>query len=410
MKHRLFWGGLFIIVNFIALIIMINSGELIGDVYGIPVTNYENLIKTSTIVILTYILVIFLLPLFLSRLKLPKIKFKEDLVASRISILMLCLQIGFIIFNFSNGVNVAGSGNQRTDSVFSLFWIFFPVDLLFIIYYASYRDQKLFGVNLLVAVISSLSRGRSDIFLLIVFFESALLFKSGKLTFLKVYLLFSIGIVFYPLIVALKFAFRIYFGSSDSSGNFILVSELGKSIEENGIYGFIFTGLEHFISRIQVVSIASEIERFSSILSNSLSRGDFYPFWMEGFPGLIVDRLIGQDKHYPLGVFFTKVGDFSWSFNVGDWNTNPSLASWFFIEPLWSGFLILYVMFFCFLTFFLSSLINRGVLRNEMIFYSWLIFLLPGWLGVFFSFCYSLFVFLMMKALMNSIPKFRWHN
>jgi hypothetical protein len=395
-----------IVINLIAYFIMLSSSELIGDVSGFPIQNINHLHLAFLMVALTIFLFLFIYFNFLVKIAIRPLMFnnKADFLANRLGGVILTLQILFFIFNLFYGVNVSGSGNKSTNSVLSVFWVFVAPDLLFIIYYGFYRDSKLFKANLTIALISSLARGRGGIILLVLFMELSRLVRHKKISRIKLLTLGGLIILCYPLLNILKFAIRLYLGDgSIGTLDYHFISVFHNSLD-GGYFNALITGVEHIVGRLQTISIVSEIYRLSDIIMEGFKNNKFFAFWEEGLHGIIFDRLMGESRNVPLGTFFTEVGNFNWNFVVGDWNTNPGMAGWLLLNPLWSTFFLLYVGFLCFLSIFLIKLIGQTDMSHDVAWFAWAFYLIPGWLSVFFMFIFSLFIFLLIKVLLSSIP------
>jgi hypothetical protein len=406
---RNIFGFSLVMINFIALLIMTQTGELIGDVKGIPVYDQNALLVSGLLVCSSYIIILFIFYPLLLKVKIPKIRFKyEAIFESRISFILIVLQILFLIFNLSNGVNIAGSGNVETSSIFSVFWIFFPIDLFFVIYYAFCRNARLFRINLLIAIISSLVRGRADIFLLVLFFELSKKIKNKNLSVKKLLVVSGITLAVYPVLLLVKFAFRLYLGETGDQPLDYYLLELMNDGKRDGYFYAFYSGIEHIIGRLQTVSIVAEIYRLSDLLQNLYYQGGFFPFWLEGLHGIILDKLLGESRNVPLGTAFTGIGDFNWQFNVGDWNTNPGFSGWIVLNPLWLGGYLLYTALLCLLSVVFTKLIGESDLRDDMLWYSWAFYLMPAWLGVFFLFIYTLGLFFFIKWIISVIPPIRF--
>lgn len=403
---RSFAGLALVAINIIAYFIMLNSRELIGDVSGFPVENFNDLHIAFLSTIITFFFFLFFYFNYLSSLSIKPITFKNSpCVEKRIGWLILALQVLFFYFNLSNGVNVSGSGNKTTDSIWGGLWVFVAPDLLFIIYYGFYRDSSLFKANLTVAIISSLFRGRGGIVLLIVFMELSRLVRRKNISLFKLSIPLAIIFLCYPLLNILKFTFRLYFGDGSlQSADYYLIS-VANGILDGGYLNAVYAGFEHVIGRLQVVSIVSEIYRLSNVIIDGSVAGQYFPFWKEGLHGIIWDRLSGEARNFPLGTYFTEIGRFSWDFTVGDWNTNPGLAGWLVIlSPLeFIGFFI-YIGTLGFLSVLFTKLTGKSDMSLDMLWFSWAFYLMPAWLSVFVLFVFSLFIFLMFKVILSLVP------
>jgi hypothetical protein len=405
LKGRTLFGIGFIVINLLAYGIMLQTGELLGDVKGVLVQDYGLLHVSALLVCFSYFIVLFVVFEFFIKIKVPKIRFKfESLSGNRVGVFFSVLQMLFLSISILNGVNIAGSGNATTNSIFSIFWVFFPVDLLLVIYYSFYRDSSFFKVNIIIAIISSLLRGRADVFLMILFFEISRKIRNKSLSFIKIFFVGLGTLCLYPVLIVLKFAFRLYLGEGGDQSLDVLIIGLMEQNQKSGFFYSLYFGFEHILGRLQTVSIVAEIARFSSTLRELFSQGGFYPFWLEGLHGIILDQVLGHSINVPLGTAFTGVGDFNWQFDVGDWNTNPGLVGWVVLNPLWTAGYIFYIAFLCFFSVVFTKIIGDCDMRNDMLWYSWAFYLMPAWLGVFFLFTYTLLLFFLIKCVMSFIP------
>jgi hypothetical protein len=104
-------------------------------------------------------------------------------------------------------------------------------------------------------------------------------------------------------------------------------------------------------------------------------------------------------------VAFTSIGDFGGDFDVGSWNTNTGWVGWLFVAPMWIPVFLFYTGSLCYLSFYFAKKIGMGILLRDLVWFAWLIYLLPGWLGSFVGFVYSLFVFLVLKVCVSKLPR-----
>ena len=403
---RYLLGAFLLLVNLTSYFVMLNTGQLVGDVVGFPVQDFFMLTVSLLTVLISYYF--FLFPLFNLFLKFNfktlRTKHPEK-VEHRLGLLIFIFQIIFIAFNLFYGVNIAGSGNERASTSFSIFWVFFPIDMLFIIYYGCYRDSKYFKINGIVALVSFITRGQAGILLLFAFMELSKAYREKKISLNKIFVFFIIILVSYPFINILKFAFRLYFGGTDNAGLDSYVVELFTSSQSEGYFQSFIIGIEHLLYRFQIVSIVTEIYRLSDTLMPLYEQNVFFPFWLEGLHGLMLDKIFDEPRRYPLGTIFTSVGNFNWNFEVCTWNVNPGLAGWLLINHLWAAFVFIYTLFLCFISVFLFRLLGGGSSLKDILWFTWAFYLLPGWLGVFVLFIYSLALFIFLKFLVTLLPR-----
>lgn len=203
-------------------------------------------------------------------------------------------------------------------------------------------------------------------------------------------------LILYPLLTIAKWVIRAS-GGRDFSFE-VLYDAVFKNLNEQSYLDLIYFGLEHIIGRLQLTSILNEIINMKDKLQFLYQKNDFQPFWMEGLHGIFIERLFYGEKTRNLGVAFTEYANFNWIFEVGDWNINVSLPAWFFISPWFSILYLLYIFSLCFFSVFLVKLIGQTNSARDLIWLSWLVYLVPLWLGTFVALIYTLFVFLLLKC------------
>ena len=133
MNPRSLWLWLFIYVNITAGLIMYSTGELVGDLVGAPVFSNSALLIASMLVVASYYFI--LGPIYR---RLVKINIKPILSSERslaigpsMGVLITILQIGYMIFNLSTGVNVAGKNNVTSNSLTSIIFVILMIYFLF---------------------------------------------------------------------------------------------------------------------------------------------------------------------------------------------------------------------------------------------------------------------------------------
>lgn len=397
-KEYIPWLLGFIFVNIIATFIMLDSNELIGDLKGTVVSNPYILLLSLILIVITYFFLMW--PFFISvfSIKIKKLKFNRDenIISLRLGFFILFIQVCFFLFNSYYGVNVAGTNNKTADTPLALIWVLIPADALFVVYYAFYRDSKFFKVNLIFWLFSNIIRGWAGVILFVIFFEWCRLVRRNALSFTKIFIAVLLVLILYPLLTIAKWVIRAS-GGRDFSFE-VLYDAVLKNLNEQSYLDLIYFGLEHIIGRLQLTSILNEIINMKDKLQFLYQNNDFQPFWMEGLHGILIERLFYGEKTRNLGVAFTEYANFNWVFEVGDWNINASLPAWFFISPWSSVLYLLYIFSLCFFSVFLVKLIGQTNSARDLIWLSWLVYLVPLWLGTFVALIYALFVFLLLKC------------
>ena len=397
----------FIIINVIATFIMNTNLELIGDLAGTSVNDVLDLWLALFYISISYIIIMSFVFSNFMKIKFKKIKFDKnnDVIGTRLGIIISVLQILFFIFNSFYGVNTAGSNNTRVDTPLAFIWVLIPADTLFVIYYAYYRNNRMFKLNLVIWLLSNFLRGWMGVFLFVIFFEWCLMYRKGVITYGKVILASIVILVVYPLLSVVKWVMRA------SGGESIPVKDIATNLSTNlagqDYIQLIHAGFEHIISRLQLTSVLTEVINMKDKLQVHYEAGHFLPFWMEGLHGIVIERLLYDQKTMYLGTAFTEYANFGWEFVVGDWNINLSLPAWFIIAPYFSVFYIIYILLLCFFSIMLMKSIGETKSSNDLIWLVWFVYLIPLWLGTFVAFIYAMFVFLILKFIFSKIPSFK---
>jgi hypothetical protein len=408
MNPRRPWFWLFIFVNIAAAIIMMSTGELIGDLAGQNLHSRSALLMALALILASYYFLLGPLFNFVTRIKVHSLNFKgsESHAANNIGIFLALMQILFIFFNVSNGINIAGSNNITTQSSFSLFWVAFPVDALFLIYYGTYRESRYFYVNLLIWIISNTLRGWAGIFFAIIFLEWCRAVRNGKLSITKIGFLVLFVICLYPVLSNLKWIIRAASGTDLSLTT--IVDGLSISLVGSDYFTLISDGLMHLIGRLQTTSMMIDVIRISDFLQDRFEAGDFAPFWKEGLHGIFYDRLFSEKKQDYIGVAFTSYETFNFDYKVGDWNVSLGYPSWFFISPVLIFIYIGYTCLLAFVSYYLLKKIGFTQLTADLLWYTWLVYLLAPWFLPFTNFIYAILVFMMIKVVASIVPNIKY--
>lgn len=406
------WG--YVLINLCATIWMLAYGELLGDAAGVPISNVSDLLIAFFLVIASYVFLLGPLFGFFSNMKIKKIFISQKMSSIMLSEyklnlnigwIILVIQLSFMVFNLANHVNIAGSAHITADSIFSIVWVLLPVDSLFLIYYGIVRENslnRLVGANLLVYLISNFLRGWTGMLLFIMFLEWCRAVRHKKIRFKPLVIISFIIIFLYPFVLSFKWAFRVS-GFSDELASEGITDAL-LLFSESDYISIIFDTIGQIVSRLQITSIVEEVIRYSTVLQNQFDLNVFRPFWMEGLHGIVYDRMFLSKKSIDVGVAFTMMEHFGNAFEIGSWNVNIGWVGWLFISPYWIPVFIIYTTLLCFLSVFFAKKIGMNPLFSDLIWLSWLVYLIPGWLGAFVGFIYALLVFLIFKTVLFMLP------
>lgn len=386
---------------------MLSAGELIGDVAGVPIQSVARLEFACFVVVMSYLLLLGPVFEFFTKLRSARLRIHspEAVVNNRMGVFLLIAQLAFLAFNVSYGVNVAGSGNVKADTSIGLLWVLLPVDSLFMIYYAACRKSRFWWLNLAVYVISNVVRGWLGMFFFIVFMEWCRLFREKRVRLSRVVGGAIVMIVFYPVVLNLKWAFR---AASSDIPVFEGISSVLETLSLADFFQMILDGIGQVVARLQITSLVEQVIAYSDRLQSAFGKGMFKPFWLEGLHGVIFDKMISSDNRMSLGTAFTAIGNFGGDFDVGSWNTNTGWIGWFFVAPGWIPFFLLYTAVLGFLSVYFVKKIGETVAMRDLLWFAWLAYLVSGWLGSFVGFIHALLVFLLLKFGLSILPDLTW--
>lgn len=403
------WLTVYILANIIATLIMYNTNTLIGDVVTTRLYNVGDLWLASGIVVLSYFLILRPIYQFLSRLKVnPKFDLSTTPQAERIvGYILLGLQIAYLIFNLVEGVNVAGS-TQKTQSPLLFFWIFTPVDMMFLVYYAQFRNTKMFKFNLIAYLVSNILRGWAAVYLFVLFFEWCNMVRKGKINYGLIALLGIVMFFMYPYLLYAKLVLRTI-GSDTTGMSDGFLTAFIQVMQSRGYVEFLEEGITHLIGRLQYTSILVEILHYKDQVVQLYDQGAILHFWQDGLPQLAYRKLLGIQAPFNLGVVLTDLFFPQQEF-VGRWNINPGVAAWFIITPLWSIPYLVYILILCFLSIWCMKQfpLNQGTM--DVVWLAWLVFLLPGWINAFIGFIYSILLMIIIVKFARYLAKIKLYS
>jgi hypothetical protein len=402
------WLYLYLVSNLIGVIIMLSTGMLVGDVERYVLYSNTVLFISLLIVLLSYFLL--LKPVFslMSRIKVRQYLNLQtnNRSDSIVGIIVLLLQVGFMLFNIVEGVNIAGAGS-KTQSPFSVIWIFTPIDTMFLVYYVQFRHTKIFAPNLLVYFVSNIMRGWSGVFLLVLFLEWCSMYRNRKINIKLIVLMVVIGTLMYPYLLYVKYVFRTIGMTSDGFDSFFYI--FFDTMKSRSYGEFLVEGMSHIIGRFQYTSIIVELIHYRDQFAEMYQNGGFLPFWQDGLPQLTYRQLLGIKAPFNLGVemtyFFYPHKDVEL---IGSWNMNPGYAAWFIITPHLSLLYILYTMFLCFMSVFLMKQFELKNHTMDVVWLAWLVYLVPGWINVFILFNYSILFMIAIVFVSKKIALIRF--
>jgi hypothetical protein len=365
--------------NLIAAILFGMTGELDGDLIGYPLPSYSILL-TATIFVVSSIRVSTLFPCEQS-----SGVFNETNI---IGIFVLLAQVGYLIFNFQEGVNVAGS-IQQSDSSLRYLWFILVPDALFLVYYGLCRKSHLFVPNLFLYLISNAMRGWLGTWLIVFFIEGAYRLREGHLNWKKVLPILAIFVAALPILVELKWKIR----TSLVDGNVPLNEVYGDILE----YVKNIDWLEDFsnvirpvVMRFQHLACVIGIMDNANVISDGLSDRVYLYFFEEGLQPL--EKLVGMaatpDIHVTLLRYL--IPDQLQPNSIT--NTHVGFVGWFWLSPLLLPFYLLYLLLLSWLGVWLGKKLETEGLFSDVVWFSWLGFLMNGWFAAYIQFLQAMVV------------------
>lgn len=397
--YKILWLIAYLLINCIAALIIFNNGMLLGDMNGVLVD--ENSLVFFSLLIVLFCYVVFLGPVFssFSRMKIPQMlaasnELNQQYFGRRFNLAMVILQLMFMYFNISNGTNIAGNVTE-TNSIWKYFWIFFPVDMFFIISYGYFRGCSFFKASALIFILSNLQRGWAGGIMIVIFFELYRSYLDGRFNVRRIAFVGVTILLSYPILQFAKWSVR---SGGAGDGSLAMFFDLLNGLTWSSYVDSLFLGVEHIIGRIQLVSTLYQTITNSQLLQELYESGTVLPFWLEGMHGVIYEKLLYGERTYSLATAVLGTEMFSHSDRVvGTSVTNLSYASWFFVTPILSIFYILYTLFILFLSVCMIKLNGSTKESLNLLWFVWFIYLFPPWFGSIISFVYCMGLLLIIR-------------
>lgn len=394
---KIIFLSLFLISNIYSFIHYFINGSFLGEVSQFDYKNEEAAMYILFLILFFY----FFFMVFLYRI-LINIKIKP-LITNAFEDrwnrtqefwgwLLIIIQLMFIFYFTLTGSFGANSTN-REGSIISAIWVLLSPDNLFFIYYSIFRKSKLAKYNCALAIISNILRGWSAIFIFILFIELCHRYREKRLRIGILAKFASVLFLLYPFILITKYAVRDYLAIGQDFSSVFSIT-WGYVFNNEGILGYfsgLIFGLDQFFSRIQIFSNATVLFSIRDQIATYIENHAVNSFWNEGIYGLIWNRIAGYPNANNLGEVFAFFIDPQSV--LGSWNSNPSFLSWIFIYPFEFGTYLFFVLILCFFTIILIKKITSEKLAYDMLWYMWLILILPGWFASFILLLNTLLIF-----------------
>ena len=412
-NYRRVWLAMYVLANLTGAIYFSQSGQLDGDLIGYPLPSSTILWIATVAVVVSYL--IWMGPIFslidsisVKTIFSRKINSGNSIDSNVVGIFVLIVQASFLVFNFQEGVNVAGSRLQSDTSI-RYIWILLAPDALFLVYYGIYRKSKSFGPNLILYLLSNALRGWLGTWLIIFFIEGAYRLRERRLNWPLVMLMAVIFIPILPVLIELKWVIRELgtAGVLSFSEVFLrlttFVVEMDWWAEFSDIVRPIVMRFQHLANVVGIIDISTD-------LSRGLANGEFKYFFQEGLPQYTIERMLGisvlPDIHVALLTYLIPeqlpVDTIT--------NTHVGLVGWLWISPYLIPFYFMYLLLLSFLGIWLAKKAGGQGLLIDIIWFSWLGYLMNGWFAAYLEFIQALVVLLCIRFLLTKLLRDQPHG
>ena len=305
-------------------------------------------------------------------------KFKEiNLYGNYCGVFLLIWQLIFLYLAFSSGLGVVGSEN-KVNQVLVVISNFLSADIFYILMASSLKSNKLFFINTLIYLFSTLIRGWIG-GLVVAFF--VYLCRVGYLkvsikNFIFYFLFFIFMLIISPFIIDFKIATRL---GEDFELDF---RNYGEKLE---------LALEYVLGRFQHIGHIAILLKHANEYRLLYDFNQILPYWIEGIPQNFLYKYLGYRDLLTYSNMMA-VRDFG-AYSTDAWNANTGFGGWLILLREKSILLFLYWIILIFpLYIFLYKYGNKQTFNIVSIFT--IIYLYHGWFGAFFNLI--LFVFIVV--------------
>lgn len=382
--------ALYVVANIWAAFDIIDKDALIGDHSGWPAPPVFEILVALGLVLAVYIGLLFLV----KEKKNCKPKFLAVIQSPALSLTILALQAIFFAFVLIFSAGAAGGDMDKGGGGLRFLFYLVNPDMLFVIFYAATMlvpgGVKYRKTNLILFFVSNLARGWIGQTLVIVFLLAINWVRTSgqEISGKKIASLTFFGLIFFVLasfLMHIKIALRL-------GGDAIL--EILKNLS---FYDVMSTFFETLFSRLQLLSTVSFQITKKEELSRFIDNGILGNFYTDGLPQQTIYKILGVDPGENLNLFLWKYyipGDFF----EAQTTVQPGLVGWLYLLSLPAT--IVFIAYLVFLIYINMRLIGK-IGGNGLRYLSWfsiMLYLVPGWLGAYISFVWSLMIFLLIVS------------
>ncbi|HDY7937932.1 TPA: oligosaccharide repeat unit polymerase [Vibrio vulnificus] len=400
-KVRHFIVAFFTTVNVIGYCYFLFGGEATKGASGVNADFLDMTLVISTMLFSLFGLYWYYYH-FLIKLSIPRFnlnlhtmnRFGEDILGSGVLLLILTNYL----LSYSSGYS-AGKEDVVISGALSYLLALFQVQNISLVYLVCCYNSRLWKLNALVFCATSILTGWTSFIL--VFFVLYLFEKErlGELKWTKVFSIMSIILAIYPIIYFLRFYFRI--GGVDGQVTF---ETLLFSADLSNVHEYISYSFFQLIERLQQFYLNYSIWVHREELSLYFDLGQIYPFYFEGIHRNILGGMFFENAT-PLGNFLPSIL-YTDVFGKASWNVSPGLYAWGLSGSFAGLLFFFYILVMVALPIFLLKLIGAPGLARNFVFLNVILLLFHGWVGQYFNFVWSVFVFVLLVIVVNYVRKF----
>lgn len=367
--------ALYTISNIIFAVTAINNKEMLVEFYSYTV---DASLMLKALFLQTFSLVFLI---FLYKLYERKQKFKQLEVNGYGNLsgwILLIYQIFYILLAIFFNVGVVDQTVNNVNSNILIIVSLLSADSIFFIVGSQLKSKKLFQLNAIVYLISSILRGWMG-GILIVFFVYLCreLYLRISIKSLLVSLFFAILVVLLlPFLIDLKFGIR--------DGEIV--------IDINDYFSRLETSVEYLMGRFQHVGHIYILLNKADYYYSAYQGLGIRSFLLEGnIPYTLYNKIIGA-KGVSLSEFMVKE-EFG-----GIWNTNTGIVGWWVVLK---ESIVFFIMYWSFLIFVTYSLIYKFATRQLFLTIALfsIIYFYHGWLSSFFNLLFLTWLLVILKKI-----------
>ncbi len=354
---------LYVFANSLFLVLGLLNNNLINMEFSTFYVVTNTLLYAFFLQLLALSFIIFIYSCFKNK------KFNEDYFCGKINGFFLFFwQFLFLMFAIFLGVGVVGDNNKSNQFLVRLS-NFISADILYILISPSLRSNKLFVLNTILYLISSIVRGWLGG--IIIAFFTYLCRVGGLKVNLRLlfycFVFFLILLLLSPFLIDLKFNIR-----SGKNFEFDLKTKSDK----------LEIALDYLLGRFQHLGHTALLIEHADSYRELYKENKILPYWLEGILQNFIYKFLGNQELLTYSNMMA-VRDFG-AYTSEAWNANTGLSGWFVLLQEKSIVLLIYwgVLIFSFFSF-LYKYANRQLFNIISVFM--VIYLYHGWFGAFFN-------------------------